>query len=206
MAKKPAIPYNPSMADRMTTHASMFNRTTAIIAAVLTAAFLLTLHFMGRIPVCTCGFGLFSADAWSPENSQMLIDPYSLSHILHGFIFFYVPYFFRKKLPLQWALLIAIGVEIGWEILENTPLVIGRYRETTASLNYFGDSILNSFGDLVSMYVGFFLAARLSWKIILALFVIIEVVMLFTIRDNLTLNILMLVYPVQAISDWQLSH
>lgn len=191
---------------QQTKRAPLFDKTTAIIAASVTAAFLLTLHLMGRIPVCACGFGLFSPDAWSPENSQMLIDPYSLSHVLHGFIFFFVLFPFRKMLPLRWAAVLAIATEIGWEILENTPFVIDRYREATASLNYYGDSILNSFGDLLSMLVGFYLAARLSWKIILPLFVLIELVMLFTIRDNLTLNILMLIHPVPAISAWQMAH
>jgi len=194
------------MANWTTKHASLFNRTTAIITAVATVAFGIILHLMGRIPVCTCGFGLYSPDAWSSENSQMLIDPYSLSHILHGFIFFYLLFFFRKKMRLEYALLIAVALEIGWEILENTPLIINRYREATASLNYYGDSILNSMGDLASMYIGFFLASRLSWKIVLFLFLLIEIVLLLTIRDNLTLNILMLIYPIDAISAWQQAH
>jgi len=194
------------MSNWKTKHPSLFNRTTAGIAAAALVLFGVTLHFMGRIPVCECGFGLFTADAWSPKNSQMLIDPYSLSHVLHGFIFFYLLFFFRKKMRLEYAMLIAFALEIGWEIFENTPFVINRYRTATASLNYFGDSILNAFGDVLSMYVGFLLAARLSWKFILPLFILIEVVMLFTIRDNLTLNILMLIYPVDAISAWQQAH
>jgi hypothetical protein len=190
-----------------TDKAPFFNRLTASIAAGIVVLFVITLYAMGRLPWGPAGiFGFFTANAWSGDTSQMFLDPYSLSHVLHGFAFFYVLFLLRNKIPMHWRVILAILFEVSWEIFENTPFIINRYRTETASLNYFGDSILNSFGDVVSMFVGYWLAARMSWKIILPLFILIELTMLFTIRDNLTLNILMLIYPIPGISEWQQAH
>jgi len=131
------------------------------------------------------------------------MDPYSLSHVLHGIVFFYGLQFFRKKLTMPWMFFIAILIEMAWEIFENTPFIINRYRTETASLNYFGDSILNSFGDIVSMFIGAWLSARLSWKFMLPFFIAIELIMLFTIRDNLTLNVLNFLHHFEFIERWQ---
>lgn len=194
------------MRNELTHKGPFFNRTTIVWTAVASVAFIATLRLMGRLWVAEEGFGIFTPDAWSSVTSQLLFDPYSLSHVLHGVVFFYALQFFRKRLTLPWIFFIAILIEMAWEIFENTPFVINRYRTETASLNYFGDSILNSFGDLLSMFAGLWLATRLSWKIVLPLFLVIELIMLFTIRDNLTLNIIMLLYPIPGISEWQLSH
>ncbi|MDO8649280.1 MAG: DUF2585 family protein [Candidatus Peregrinibacteria bacterium] len=176
----------------------------SITIIIVLALFALTLHWMGRIPWCECGFGLLETSAWSTSTSQHFVDPYTLSHILHGLIFYAVLNLFRKRIPLQYRLLIALGIEVGWEVLENSPIIIERYRAQTASLEYFGDSILNSLGDVLSALVGFWMAHRFSWKWTLGLLIVIEFAMLWAIRDNLTLNIIMLLTPIQAIKEWQL--
>jgi len=194
------------MRNELTHQGPFLSKTTKVLIPVTLVLFVLTLFLMGRLIIGKSGFGIFSPDAFSSDNSQMLFDPYSLSHVLHGIIFFYFLQFFRRKTTMPWLVYAALLIEIGWEVLENTPFIINRYRTETASLNYFGDSILNSFGDVVSMLAGYWLAARVSWKFILPLFIVIELVMLFTIRDNLTLNVLMLIYPIPGISQWQQAH
>jgi hypothetical protein len=133
-----------------------------------------------------------------------LLDPYSLTHFLHGIIFYWALRLVLPTVPLHWQFLIAIAVEIGWELVENSAWVIERSRQQTISLDYVGDSILNSTGDLVTMALGFALASQFSWRVAVAVFVIVEVGLLITIRDNLTLNVLMLFIPVEAIKEWQL--
>jgi len=168
----------------------------------LTAVVLLA---MGRIPWCACGFvKLWHSAAADSQTSQHLADPYTFSHVLHGFGFFWILWLVARRLPLGARGVIAIAAECGWEILENTPLIIDRYRANTASLDYFGDSVVNSMGDVLAMILGFWLASRLPFWVVLALTILIEVALLVTIRDNLTLNILMLVYPIDAIRRWQL--
>jgi hypothetical protein len=184
---------------------SLFNRKTAVLLGIVLIGFALTLHFMGRIPMCECGFGLVTLSAWSSATSQNLVDPYSFSHVLHGIIFFGILFLVARRMSLPWKLIIAVLIEVAWEIFENTPFIINRYREATASLDYFGDSILNSMGDVLCTILGFWIASRLSWKWTLALVVVIELVMLYAIRDNLTLNILMLLYPIDAIKEWQVA-
>ena len=144
----------------------------------------------------------FYSPAWSSSTSQHLIDPYTLSHILHGIVFYWVIRAF-KVAPYP-ALLIAIAVEISWEILENTPLIINRYREETASLDYYGDSILNSVCDTIAAIVGFFLAYWSGWKWSVVIFVAFELFALYLSRDNLTLNVIMLIHPIEWIKQWQL--
>ena len=158
---------------------------------------------MGRIPWYEGGIGLWTWSPASPQTSQLVGDPYSFSHILHGVIFFWFLFLFRKKLPIDVRFLSAMVIEIAWEIWENTPFIINRYRTATISLDYYGDSILNSVGDLAFCMLGFWFASRVSWKWSIALILAIELVMLATIRDNLTLNILMLVYPLDAVRVWQ---
>ena len=181
----------------------LFTRRTLGFLAALIVIHALVLHFMGRIAWCKCGFGLWTSHAWSNETSQMLADPYSFTHVIHGIFFYFVLRWIAPRLPLPAQLIAAMLVEVGWEILENTPFTIDRYRAATASLDYTGDSILNSVGDVLSALVGFCLAARLPWKWIVALVIAIELGLLFTIRDNLSLNILMLLYPIEAIKQWQ---
>lgn len=181
---------------------STLSRKDLLIGTVLFVAFAAILHFMGRVPWCECGIGLLTMYAWSSETSQHFLDPYSISHILHGIIFYWVLGFI-PNITWKQRLLGAFLIEAGWEILENSPVIIERYRSVTASLDYFGDSILNSVGDILSCLLGFWIAMKAPWKITLTLFLIIEIGMLILWRDNLTLNIIMLIYPIDAIRNWQ---
>ncbi len=182
----------------------LFNKYSALAIAALLAVFVTVLHLMGRTPFGKVGFGIWTWAPSSPATSQLLGDPYSFSHVLHGIIFFFILWLVARKLPVAWRLVIATVIEAAWEIFENTPFIIDRYRAATSSLDYYGDSIWNSFGDVLFCILGFYIAFRLPWKWTLALVIAIELVMLLTIRDNLTLNVIMLLYPIQAIKQWQL--
>jgi hypothetical protein len=179
---------------------------TVVLALGLVLAHVIILKSMGRIDWCDCGLHLWTWDAWGSSTSQNFGDPYTFSHILHGVLFFWFLLVFRKELPIEWRLLIASIIEIGWEILENSPIIINRYRSATASFGYTGDSILNSTGDVIAAMLGFFLAYKLGWKWTLAVVVVIELTMLITMRDNLSLNIIMLLYPLESIKNWQIAH
>ncbi len=175
----------------------------ALIGTLLVVA-VVYLRWQGRVWWCACGkWYPISLNVNSMHNSQHLLDPYSLSHVLHGILFFGLLWFFRRKVSLSWRFAIAATVEIAWEMMENSPIIINRYREATISLGYSGDSIFNSLGDIGSFIVGFWIARRLGlWKSITA-FIVIELLMLWWIRDNLTLNVLMLLWPIDAIRRWQ---
>ena len=176
----------------------------ALIALLLSLAFIAILFGMDRPPICACGtVKLWHGVVQSSENSQHISDWYTLSHIIHGFIFFGMGRLLLKKWPLGLALCAAILVEGAWEILENSPIIIDRYREVTISYGYAGDSIVNSVFDLIWMILGFFLASRLPWKITLGLVLFFEVFTVYMIRDNLALNALMLVAPSEAVKNWQ---
>ena len=168
--------------------------------------FVFILFLMGQPAWCVCGLKLMTLDAWGSESSQNFIDPYTSSHVLHGILFFaFLTYFFRR-FSLEVKMFLSLLIEVGWEILENSPLIINRYRSVTASYGYEGDSILNSTSDVLFMLLGFWIAARLPWKWTLTFFVGVEVLMLFLYRDNLALNVLMLVYPLDVVRDWQMAH
>ena len=168
---------------------------------VIAAAVLLAL---GRTPICTCGYvELWHGQVNSSGNSQHLSDWYSPSHIIHGFIFYWVLWLLLPKLSLGWRLVIATAVETGWEIVENSPLIIDRYRAVTISLDYYGDSIINSVSDILMMVVGFLLASRLPVWLTIAIAVGFELLTTWLIRDGLALNVLMLVWPVDAVREWQ---
>jgi hypothetical protein len=139
----------------------------------------------------------------SPHNSQHLFDAYSLSHVLHGILFFGALWPLRRRLSLPVRAAIAASIEIGWEMLENSQIIINRYRSATAAIGYTGDSILNSLGDVASFVVGFYVARKLGLRWSIAIFIITELLMLALMRDNLTLNVLMLLWPVDAIRKWQ---
>jgi Protein of unknown function (DUF2585) len=150
-------------------------------------------------------FGLWESDIWSSENSQRFADPYSFSHIVHGILFYGLLWLAARKLPVRHRLLIALAIEAGWEILENSPFIINRYREATISLGYVGDSVLNSMSDILMMTLGFLFAWRMRPWISITAIIVMEVGCALWVRDNLTLNIIMLIHPVEAIKHWQMA-
>ena len=162
-------------------------------------------YLQGRVIWCRAGDLVpWSWDIWSTHNSQHLIDPYSFTHILHGVLEFWLIGLIFRKVPLAWRLLMAVAVEGSWEIAENTSYVINRYREATISLDYFGDSIINSMSDICCCALGFVIAYKLRfWKSI-ALFAATEALLIMTIHDSLLINIIMLIYPIEAIKHWQM--
>ena len=162
----------------------------------------MVLWSIGRPAICTCG----NVALWGPvgpEQSQMIADWYTPSHLVHGFLFYALLQLAAPRWPAERRFLVALAVEAAWEVLENTPLIIDRYRETTIALGYSGDSILNSVSDIVAMAIGFWAARRFPAWVSVALVLSLELIALVAIRDNLTLNILMLVAPIDAVDAWQ---
>ncbi len=160
--------------------------------------------YSGRSPLGPDGkFGWWDGDVWSSENSQRVADAYSFSHIIHGILFFGFLFWVARRLPLKYRFLIALIIEASWELLENSPLIINRYRAVTIALGYVGDSVLNSVADVGMAALGFLIARFSKIWVSIALIIAMELGCLFWVRDNLTLNVLMLVSPVESVRVWQ---
>lgn len=179
-------------------------RSTWLIALLIVAtAAAIELSF-GRNPICTCGtIELWVGARDSPKTSQMLLDWYSLSHIVHGLLFYASLWLIARRWPVEWRFVTSLFVEASWEVIENTPFVINRYRATTAALGYSGDSVLNSMSDIAMMALGFLLARKLPAWAAVAIVMLLELIPLFVIRDNLTLNVWQLIAPNEALQAWQ---
>ena len=176
----------------------------AAIAAAVVAAMAAALHIMGHPLICKCGYvKLWHGVPLSSENSQHISDWYTFSHVIHGFAFYGLAWLAARRQPLGARLIAAVALECGWEVFENTEYVINRYREVTISLDYYGDSVLNSVMDVAAMVAGFFAAARLPVWATIVLALAFEAFVGYSIRDNLLLNIIMLIYPLEPIRRWQ---
>jgi len=186
------------------------NRRGLIVALALWLAIGAILLAMGRVPICACGtVKLWWGVVQSAENSQHIADWYSFSHVIHGLLFYFFAHLLWRRWkwfggkPAAWALPIAMAFEGFWELLENSPLIIDRYRAVTVSYGYEGDSVVNSLSDIGFMALGFWLASKLPWWVSLGMAAAFELFTLVMIRDNLTLNVLMLVWPLEAVRQWQ---
>ena len=179
-------------------------RRTALAAFAILLLAAAVLLAMGRNPICSCGsVSLWVGERDSPQTSQMLADWYSLSHIVHGLLFYAALWLAVRRWPVERRFIAALVIEATWEVIENTPFVIDRYRATTAALGYTGDSVINSLSDIVMMVVGFIAARKLPVWVSVALLLVLEIVPLLVIRDNLFLNVWTLLAPSAAVQAWQ---
>lgn len=181
----------------------------ALAGAAITALTLMALHGQGRPWWCACGSWVpWSTDINGSHNSQHFLDPYSVSHFEHGLIFFAFLLLF-PKLPLAWRFVCALSLECGWELLENSSFIIDRYRAATISSDYYGDSVINSLSDVIFAGLGFLVAwqivkhVKLGWRAWWVLIAICEFGLIFTVRDSLAINVIMLAHPIEAIRAWQ---
>ncbi|HEU4510197.1 MAG TPA: DUF2585 family protein [Pyrinomonadaceae bacterium] len=174
-------------------------------ALVIVLLMIVLMRAQGRLLSCACGyFEIWTSDTCSSNNSQQLFDPYSLTHVLHGILFFWlIALLFRRMAP-GWQLWLAVLLESAWEVFENTRFVIERYRTATAALGYTGDTVVNSLGDLACAVLGFWIARRVGMRGSIVLFLLVEVVLILWIHDSLLLQLLMLIRPVEAIKLWQM--
>ncbi|MBC8013812.1 MAG: DUF2585 domain-containing protein [Methyloceanibacter sp.] len=177
----------------------------ALVAGIAAAA-ALALYLMGHPLICKCGYvKLWHFDVQSAENSQHLIDWYTPSHIIHGFLFYWLLWLASRWVPLSFGtrLVLAVAIEAAWEVVENTDFVINHYREMTISLDYYGDSVINSASDILFMVLGYFLAARLPVWLTVVIALALELFIGAMIRDDLTLNVLMFLWPLDSVLQWQ---
>ena len=183
---------------------SHISRKHVLVALLLVVITALALHAMGRSLICTCGqVKLWTGAVHSADNSQHLADWYTPSHIIHGFLFYGLGWMFLRRNPMGDRFVMAVAIEAAWELLENSKYIINRYRDATFALGYSGDSVINSVADIGWMTIGFLLARRLPLKATIALAIAFELLALWAVRDNLTLNILMLITPIDAVKAWQ---
>lgn len=178
-----------------------------LLMPIVAAAMVAQLFYQGRVWSCESGdyAAVWSSAVLSRHNSQHLFDPYTFTHILHGVLFYWLTTLIFPRMSAARRLLMAVALEAAWEVLENTNAVIERYREATISLDYFGDSITNSLGDVFSCAAGFLIARKLKFRLSLAFFIVTEIILLVWIHDSLLLNIVMLIYPIEAVKTWQMN-
>jgi hypothetical protein len=177
----------------------------AIVAAFIATAVLL--HLEGRLWICACGsVRVWSAQVCSSDNSQHFLDPYSFTHVLHGFLFFWLITLLLPRLNASWQVALAVAVEAAWEVFENTNFIIDRYRSATAALGYAGDTVVNSFGDILCCLLGFIVARKLGLRRSIIVFLLLEFVLIIWIRDSLLLEVVMLIFPIDAIKALQMCH
>ena len=176
-----------------------------VVAGVALLLMIVLLRVQGRLFLCACGqFEIWTSETCSANNSQQLFDPYSLTHVVHGFLFFYLVVLVFRRLAKSWQFLLALAFEATWEVFENSSFVIDRYRTATAALGYQGDTIVNSVGDLLCAVIGFVIALQIGIRRSLILFALLELILILWIRDSFLLQILMLLRPVDAIKSWQM--
>ena len=174
-----------------------------VVGLLLLSVILLRVE--GRIWWCECGqVRPWISDVWTPHCSQHLFDPYSLTHVGHGLIFGWILLWLAPRWSVAWQMVVVVALAGGWEVLENSPLIIDRYRTATMSLDYLGDSVVNSMGDILSCILGYLLVRWMGFRWSLLLFVAMELFLLWFIRDNLTLGVIMLIRPIEAIKTWQM--
>lgn len=196
------VPCEP-MAARIS-HLTLSPRTCALVAIAILVSQALALVAMGHPAICECGhIDLWHGAASGPETSQHLTDWYSVTHIAHGLLFYLLLWRVAPGAPFAVVFLSALGLEASWEIVENTPFVMERYRQTALAAGYFGDSVLNSISDTAAMASGFFVARAAPARVSVLIFIALECALAVMIRDNLTLNIIQLVHPIEAITAWQ---
>ena len=189
----------------MTTKKDRSRVVLSVATGLVLLAMIVLLRAEGRRLMCACGhFAVWISDWCSSNTSQQLLDPYSLTHVLHGFLFFWLITLLFKRMPRGWQFWLALLLESAWEVFENTSFVINKYRTETAALGYQGDTVVNSLGDLGCALMGFLVARQLGLRRSVILFLLIEVILILWIHDSLLLQILMLMRPVEAIKLWQM--
>ncbi len=185
---------------------SIFGRYQSVAIFAIIVVTVVMLSWQGRVMWCAQGdYTPWAWNIWSSHNSQHILDPYTFTHILHGVLEFWLIGLVFWKMPMAWRFVLAIFIESSWEVAENSSYIINRYREETISLDYFGDSIINSVADIAACASGFMIARYLRFWRSLAFFVATELILLLTIKDSLIVNIIMLIYPIDSIKAWQVS-